>query len=193
LLCLATGAAQVSAAGAAVVLNEVNCEGTDWVELVNTSDTEADISGWLLTDDPLTSTRADHRLLFPTPTVIPARSDLVVEKGLSGFPFGISCGNDTIRLADSTGTLADEIAVPTLTSAGDTWGRYPNGSGGWLQTTSTKGAPNEPSSAGGAPPGDLAAWMFDPGTVVVIDLTFRRSRAMLCPTTPASTRMRCSP
>jgi hypothetical protein len=168
---MAVGAAQVSAAGAAVVLNEVNCEGTDWVELVNTSDTEADISGWLLTDDPLTSTRADHRLVFSTPTVIPPRSDLVIEKGLTGFPFGISCGNDTIRLADSAGTLADEIAVPTLTSGGDTWGRYPNGTGAWLQTKSTKAAPNEPSSAAGDPIADLTAWMFDPSTVVVIDLT----------------------
>ena len=38
LLVLTVGAANASPAGASVVLNEINCEGTDWVELVNTSD-----------------------------------------------------------------------------------------------------------------------------------------------------------
>ena len=116
------------------MLNEVNCEATDWVELVNTSDSSADLSGWLLTDDPLTGIRPDHRLLFPAATNIPPHDDLVVERGASGFPFGISCGGDTIRLADSTGSPIDEIAVPELTSPTDTWGRYPNGTGSWVQT-----------------------------------------------------------
>ncbi len=165
------GALAARTAGAAVVLNEVNCEATDWVELVNTSDSAADLSGWLLTDDPLTSTRPDHRLLFPASSSIAPHDDLVVEKGAGGFPFGISCGADTIRLADGAGTLVDEIAVPALTSPADTWGRYPNGTGSWAQTVATRGAPNEPSSDTGAPAADAAAWMFDPGEVVEIDLT----------------------
>ena len=161
-------AAQAPGAGAAVVLNEINCEGTDWVELVNTSDSPADISGWLLTDYPLGSTDATHRYLFPAGAIIPPLDDLVVERGTSGFPFGISCGGDTVRLADATETLIDEIAVPTLTSPLDTWGRYPNGTGPWLQTAPTRGSPNEPSSSD--PPEDMAGWMFEPDTVVEIDL-----------------------
>jgi hypothetical protein len=157
-----------------VVLNETNCEGTDWVEIVNTSNTPADISGWLLTDDPLGSVRTDHRMHFAASTTIPPLDDLVVEKGASGFPFGISCGGDTIRLADETETLVDEIAVPTLASSVDTWGRYPNGTGSWQETLSTKGAPNEPSSAGGGG-GDAAGWMFDPSMVVEIGLTLPQS------------------
>src|SRR6188768_4146119 len=89
LLGLAAAASEARAADPAVVLNEINCEGTDWVEIVNTSDDPADISGWLLTDDPLTSTRADHRLLFAAGTTVPAQGALVVEKGAAGFPFGI--------------------------------------------------------------------------------------------------------
>jgi CotH protein/lamin tail-like protein len=161
------------AAGAAVVLNEINCEATDWVELINTSDSPADLSGWLLTDDPLDRVplRADHRYLFPAATTIPPGDDLVVEKVAGGFPFGISCGSDTIRLADgAAGSLVDEFTVPLLAAAGDTWGRFPDGTGSWVETAPTEGAVNEPSSAGGGPPPD-PSWLFDPGAVPVIDLT----------------------
>ncbi len=170
---LAAFAVRAPAAGAAVVLNEINCEGTDWVELVNTSAEPAEISGWLLTDDPLGSTRADHRMLFAPGTEIPPLDDLVIERdppGSPGFPFGIGCGSDTIRLAVAGDAPAavDEIAVPVLSAGGDTWGRYPNATGPWLQTAATKGAPNSPSDAD--PPADAAAWLFDPTAVVGIDL-----------------------
>ncbi len=184
---LAALAIHVPAAGAGVVLNEINCEATDWVELVNTSATPADISGWLLTDDPLDANppRPTHQMFFPNPTVIPAGGDLVVEKVTpGGFPFGISCGDDTIRLADGTGAPVDDFVVPALAAAGDTWGRYPNGSGPWVETMSTKDAPNEPSSAGGGPPVDQAAWLFDPGKVVDIDLTLPQSSIDALATTP---------
>ena len=108
--------------------------------------------GWLLTDDPLDRSplRADHRYLIPAATTIPAGDELVVERVASGFPFGISCGGDTIRLADgAAGSLIDEFAVPVLAAAGDTWGRYPDGTGPWVETAPTKGSPNEPSAAGG--------------------------------------------
>lgn len=170
LLGLAAFAVRAPAAGAAVVLNEINCEGTDWVELVNTSADPADLSGWLLTDDPLGSTRVDHRMLFAAGTEIAGLDDLVIEKGAGGFPFGISCGSDTIRLAVAADapTAVDEIAVPVLSAGGDTWGRYPNATGPWIQTAATKGAPNSPSDAD--PPADAAAWLFDPTTVVEIGL-----------------------
>ena len=68
----------------------------------------------------------------------------MLERGDAGFPFGISCGGDTLRLADAGDASVDEIAVPTLTSPADTWGRYPNATGPWVQTTATKGAANPP-------------------------------------------------
>ena len=166
-----------SPVGPNVVLNEMNCEGTDWVELVNTSDSTADISGWLLTDDPLTQNppRADHRYLLPASTTIAPGAKLVVEKVAGGFPFGISCGSDTIRLADgAAGSLVDQFVVPVLVASGDTWGRYPDGTGSWIETAPTKGATNEPSAAGGGPPPD-PSWLFDPGAVQVIDLTLPQS------------------
>lgn len=104
----------VAAASPSVTLSEVNCEGTDWIELGNPTATSVDLSGWLLTDDPIDRTppRADHRYTFPSGTSLAAGATLVVEKSAPGFPFGISCGNDTIRLADSAGTLVVEYVVP---------------------------------------------------------------------------------
>lgn len=163
--------------GPAVALNEINCEGTDWVELVNTSGSPADVSGWLLTDDPLDASppRTDHRYLFPATTTIPSGAKLVVEKVAGGFPFGVSCGGDTIRLADgAAGSLVDQFVVPVLAASGDTWGRFPDGTNSWVETAPTKGSVNEPSSAGGGPSPD-PSWLFDPGAVQVIDLTLPQS------------------
>lgn len=160
-------------AGQGVVLNEINCEGTDWVELANTSGSPVDVSGWLLTDDPLDASplRADHRFLFPATTTISPGAKLVVERTAEGLPFGISCGGDTIRLADgAAGSQLDAFVVPVLAAPGDTWGRVPDGTGSWVETAPTKGSVNEPSGSGGGPPPD-AAWVFDPGAVQVIDLT----------------------
>jgi len=170
LVLLAVGTAGASTAGASVVLNEVNCEGTDWVEFVNTGDAAADVSGWLLTDDPLDSARADHRLIFGSGTTIAGQGVLVVSKGTAGFPFGVKCGEDTIRLADAGGALADEVVVPALATADDTWGRYPNGTGDWRETTASPGTPNAPSEASGGEPADAAGWLFEAGHVVEIDL-----------------------
>jgi hypothetical protein len=174
LLLFAAAGVAAPAASANVVLNEINCEGTDWVELVNVSTEPADISGWRISDRPLDSTDDTHRLFFPASTVIAPNDDLVVEKlsagNPGGFPFGISCGDDTIRLGDADGAPVDDVVVPALVASADTWGRYPNGTGPWIETVPTKGAPNEPSTAPGDPTEDLAAWLYDPAQVVGIDL-----------------------
>jgi hypothetical protein len=153
-----------------VVLNEVDCEA-DWVELVNTGEAAADVSGWLLTDDPIDASppRADHRLTLPA-TSIPASGSITFDKGAGGFPFGIKCGDDTIRLADAASAPVDDVTVPALAAATDTWGRFPNGTGPWTETKSTKGTPNEPSSETGGGTSDAAGWLFDPYAVVEIDL-----------------------
>ena len=164
-----------------MLLNEINCEGTDWIEIVNTGDAEADISGWLLTDeDPAEEDPNDphpnHRLVFASGTVIPAHEDLTLDKVPldqvpNGFPFGVSC-EDTIWLAGAASgeTIVDLVELHPLTPATETFGRYPSGGDSWAQTASTKGAPNQPSTAAGAPPPDTD-WLFDATTVHEIDLS----------------------
>jgi hypothetical protein len=169
-------------ARADVVLNEVNCEGTDWIELVNTAAEPVDVSGWLLTDAQLSEHEADHRMTFAASTSIGAHGNLVVEKGAGGFPFGISC-SDTIRLADEAEAQLDETTIGQRNTSADTWGRYPNGTGTFAAAVATRGAPNQPSSGGG-PDQDQAAWLYDPGSVVEVDLDMPQSSIDALAVTP---------
>lgn len=166
-LTLLLTAGLAAGAHAAVTLNEINCEGTDWIELANTSDAAVDLSGWLLTDDPITGTRADHRLLIAAGTTIPAHGTRSFEKSAGGFPFGVSCGADTIRLADAGAVSQDEEAVPALPAGAATWGRLPDGTGTWQGTQATRDTAN---IAAGPGPEDQLAAVLDPGVVTSVDL-----------------------
>ena len=157
------------AASADVVLNEVNCEGTDLVELVNTSGDQAEVSGWLLTDAELDLPAGDEHLAeIPNPTAIAGNGDLVLERD-TDFDFGISC-SDTLKLGDASGDLVDQTTIGDRNNtAVDSWGRYPNGTGPFTANIPTRGEPNEPSTEPGEPP-EIAAWLYDPANVVEIDL-----------------------
>ena len=99
-----------------VALNEVNCTGTDWVEVINRSGAEVSLVNWLLTDDPLDRDplRDAHRMRFGADAVLAPGARLVVTQGDGGFPFGLSCGDDTLRLADAADTLVDAVTLPLL-------------------------------------------------------------------------------
>jgi hypothetical protein len=174
-LLLLIGALIPATASAKVVINEVNCRGTDWVELANTSGTPADVSGWILTDDELPGPRRSHRYVFPAGRSVPANGVLTVDRarpGRRGLPFGVACGDDTIRLARSVraDTAVDDVRTRDLTAKDDTFGRYPTGTGRFRQTTATKGKANEPSRSSGVPRADNS-WLFDPTVVHEMALT----------------------
>src|SRR4051794_10406519 len=103
--------APAAAEPAGIVLNEVNCTGTDWIELMNAGGTDASIGRWLLTDDALDRVplRDTHRLRLPADIVLAAGARVVVTQGTGGFPFGLSCGDDTLRLANASDTLVDSF------------------------------------------------------------------------------------
>ena len=152
-----------------VALNEVNCTGTDWVEVINRSNAEVSLAGWLLTDDALDRVplRDSHRMRFGADAVLEPGARLVVNQGVGGFPFGLSCGDDTLRLADTTDTLVDAVTLPVLATAGMTYGRIPDGTGEWTWTLPTAGTANAIAPDTG---GDDPAWLYDPQQVTEIDL-----------------------
>ncbi len=124
-------------------LNEVNCEGTDWVELVNTSGDPAEVSSWLLTDAELDLPAGDEHLAeIPTPTVIAGNSDLVLERD-TDFEFGISC-SDTLKLGDSSGSLVDQTTIGERNAAHGRVGPLPERDGPFHR---------DHPHAGGAQPG----------------------------------------
>jgi hypothetical protein len=151
-----------------VVLNEVNCTGTDWVEVLNRSDVAVSLANWLLTDDAVDRVppRDSHRMRFGADAVLAPGARLVVTKDVD-FPFGLSCGDDTLRLADATDTLVDSTTLPVLASGDMTLGRIPDGSGGWTVTLPTPGAANAVAPDA---QGDDPAWLYDPLQVTEVDL-----------------------
>jgi hypothetical protein len=135
---------------ASVVLNEVDCHGRDWIELLNTGDAPADLSGYGLTDD-LDDPERTYRL--PAGTEIAPGGFLDVRQqneNADGFQFGIGCGGDeTIVLLDPAGELVDAVTLPVLADR-YAWGRLPDGTGAFARTEPTRGAPNVPGALAGA-------------------------------------------
>jgi hypothetical protein len=152
-------------ASADVVLNEINCDGTDWIELANTSPDTADISGWVLTDDLLDG-HSGHPLTIPDATTIPGNGHRAFIRNQPGsFTFGIGC-SDTIRLGSPGPVLVDQEALPDIDFDLDTWGRVPDATGEFRQAFPTQGTGNQPSPSGV----DMAAEIFDPTQVANIQL-----------------------
>jgi hypothetical protein len=177
-----------------VRMNEVDCHGNDWVEVVNLTDADFDLSGWVLTDTLEDVAPEGHAYIVPADTVVPANGFLVLlqsdmSDGTEGFEFGISCGEEHLRLVRPNGTTADHVEVPERDGI-NTWGRFPDGTGDWTHTMATKGEPNEPgvdpgpilfdALTGGVPvidlyidPADVQRLISDPRSTVTADFDFR--------------------
>ncbi|MFV0285914.1 MAG: lamin tail domain-containing protein, partial [Demequina sp.] len=129
----------------ALTINEVESNGddTDWVEVMNLTDADIDISGWAIKDDG--DARTD---VVPAGSVVPAGGLLVIDQESATYPEGFTFGlgdGDMFRLYDAQGNLAAKYTWPghALVS----WARCPDGTGDWRDSTaSTKGEPNECST-----------------------------------------------
>ncbi|WP_084125297.1 lamin tail domain-containing protein [Demequina sp. NBRC 110054] len=125
-----------------LAINEVESNGddTDWVEVINLTGSPIDISGWSIKDND--DSRTD---VVPDGTVVPAYGIVVIDQQSAtypeGFDFGLGDG-DTFRLYDLSGELAAKATWDAHASV--TWGRCPDGTGDWTDTTvSTQGEPND--------------------------------------------------
>ena len=137
--------APVQAAVPRITINEIQCAGTDWIELYNPGVEAVDISGWLLTDKPIDSGKNTY--FFPNRSIIAAKKYLTVYQGTSGnvLSFGVGCTKgDIVRLAARTGaifTLVDSVSTPAL-AAGVGYGRVPNGTGNFGLTIAKANSAN---------------------------------------------------
>lgn len=93
-------------AGSQLVINEIE-SSDDRIELHNAGDAPIDVSGWVLTDDPIGPTYDaagdSEKLVFPPASTIAAGEFLTVAKGdLSGqHPFGLSNDGDAVTLRNA--------------------------------------------------------------------------------------------
>lgn len=121
-----------------VVINEVESNGgtpADWVELKNVGADPVDVGGFIMKDDNDSRVKA-----IPTGTTIPAGGyfTFVVDEAPNGFGLG-AADKARLYLPDGT-TLIDETSWTA--HAASTWGRCPDGTGTFGETTSSKDATN---------------------------------------------------
>jgi len=131
-----------------IVINEVDCHGNDWIEIGNRSSQVIDISGWLLSDKELNSTAVGHVYSFPAGTRIDGKGRLVVQQsgiGAAKLEFGVDClKGGTIKIGyrnGSTMSEVDSVKIPRIADE-TSYGRLPDLTGGFGQTTPTKNAAN---------------------------------------------------
>lgn len=124
-----------------VQLNEVESNGDtvgDWVEVTNTGDAPADISGWKLIDADAT-----HPFVtVPAGTVLAPGSFFALYTEFPPPGFGLGA-EDTVTLYEADGTSLVDTFSWTGGHASTTYGRCPDGTGPWQVTTvPTRGAAN---------------------------------------------------
>lgn len=124
-----------------VRLNEVESNGdtvADWVELTNTGDAPADVSGWKLKD----SGASNPFVTIPDGTIIQPGGFFATytEFPPPGFGLGV---DDTVTLYQADGTTEVDEYGWSGGHAATTYGRCPDGTGDWQVTTvSTRGTAN---------------------------------------------------
>jgi len=120
----------------AIKINEVKSNGDapgGWVELLNTSAVDVDMSGWTLTDKDVF-----HSVLLPAGTKIAAHGYLLIDE--STFPVGIGAV-DGVHLFSRFGVQVDSYSWTSTPAT--TLGRCPDGSGDFVETSAiTKGTTN---------------------------------------------------
>ena len=106
----------------------------------NYSAEDIDLSGWILTDDKGLARLDDGTTTpFPAGTTISAGGFLVFD--LEAAPYNFALGkNDAVNLYDPAQNPVDTVRYTG--HALDTWGRYPDGTGDFVDTQATKGTAN---------------------------------------------------
>ncbi len=123
-----------------VLINEILARpavpGAGFVELYNHSNQPVDLSGCILTDDPIT-----NKYVMSSGTSIPARGFLSFTEAQLGFAFNGGGGTLFFRNA-SLDRVLDSLRYEAQ-GLGSAFGRYPNGASEWYPlTVATPGASN---------------------------------------------------
>lgn len=149
-----------------LVFNELSATGGDWLELYNTGSNPVDVSGYKLADNEVDASapRLSQALVLPSGTMIAPGGYLVVlanEKTASPSPqpcfdggvqpgcptvtWGISkdTANTFYLLAPNDVPALQVDMAPNVHVSGESWGRFPNGTGTFAVTKPTPGKANE--------------------------------------------------
>ena len=107
----------------------------DWIEIYNPGDSEVDLTGYGLSDNP----SEPLKWLFPKTTIQPGKFKLIftsdknylTENNYLHTNFKIKSDGETLLLSDSTGFVIDQVmTIKTLSD--QSWGRQPDGNTAWF-------------------------------------------------------------
>ncbi len=133
-----------------VVINELESTGDD-IELFNAGDDDIDISGWVITDDPVDAAYDPavdgEELAFAAGTILGAGEYLVVPVGkmANQHPFGLGGGGDQVTLLQVDPVVIIDSVAYGDGEAASSYCRLPNGpTGTWTAdcTPPTMGSEN---------------------------------------------------
>lgn len=148
-----------------VVINEIQAEGDDWVEIINTGASAVDLEAFGLTDaDDTGAPRIDRAVRFPAGVELgadelfvvvadqPESSTAVETDCLMGAvseclfaDWGIGAADgDTLFILDAENNVVAKTKYPAnAATAGNSWSRVPDGTGAFESAAATPGAFNE--------------------------------------------------
>ena len=150
----ADGATDGGADGAvpgALLLNELLSSSkaiSEFIEIYNGTDVEADLSGWAITDGYALGAEP---FVFPSGTVVPAGAFLIVwaddgegtEEGLHA-PFKLNKSGEIITFFDASGAVFEELSLPAM-AEDQSFSRLPDGGDWAIIDGYSPGAPNPAS------------------------------------------------
>ena len=140
----------------AVAINEVRSEGTDFIELINRGPVPIDITGWTVVgSDPV-----QVPLVITTETTLlePGQYFTFDPDDATIYPAGHFSLDDSVSLTlGFRGDVADTTTWEGMSFPSSSWGRCPNGVGGFAVTkAATPGAANDCEPAVGVTTGAVA-------------------------------------
>ena len=132
-----------------LVINELQCEGNDWIEIYNPTANTVELFGWKLTDRDMTgAVTTKHIYSFPKYSTIAPKSFKTIKQTANpgGLPFGIGCTKqETIYLGYKIGytwVTVDEIDPPEFLASAS-YARSVDGAGVWAPATPTENSAND--------------------------------------------------
>jgi CotH kinase protein/Lamin Tail Domain/Secretion system C-terminal sorting domain/Dockerin type I domain len=151
------------------VVTDPEGEFDDWIEFYNNSTDDIDLTAWYLSDD----SSIPDKWTFPD-TILAAGEYLIIwadddeVQGNDHAGFNLSVAGEEIILSDANLNIIDEI-VYGVQSTDISLGRYPNGSGDFIQMNPTFGLENTDDYIPGNDPSEN---LFEQFVVNQFDLHF---------------------
>lgn len=141
-----------------IVFNEVSsknatevicssCAYCDWIELRNLTDSDIDLTGFTLTDDPTDAPKGNLQVVLPANgySLILCCKEDCQDASHTCVPMGVSGRGETIVLLDTYGNIVAELNMPSILEQDETYARREDGTYGYCFSP-TPGEQNGPIS-----------------------------------------------